>query len=95
MGSFRKRYLNPAILGNCLSTSGGVLADGPDRLLREYAEVLQEHECEPYFPYPPRPAHRWDEDSRCWIDEEDKLSVLILGRSSYIVGTDFFAIRIA
>ena len=36
-----ERYINPAILENCLSTGSGVLADGPDRLLREYADVLE------------------------------------------------------
>ncbi len=89
-----ERYINPTILANCLSSGSGVLADGPDRLLREYAEVLEGNDCEPYFPYPPRPAHRWDEENRCWIDEEEKLSVMILGGSSYVVGTDFFASRV-
>jgi hypothetical protein len=89
-----ERYINPAILESCLSTGSGVLADGPDCLLREYADVLRKNGVEPYFPYPPRPAHRWDEDNRCWVDEEDKLSVLILGSSSYIVGTEFFASRV-
>ena len=37
-----ERYVNPAILESRLSTGSGVLADGPDRLLREYAAVLQE-----------------------------------------------------
>ncbi len=32
----------PGDPGNCLSTGSGVLADGPDRLLREYAAVLRE-----------------------------------------------------
>ena len=89
-----ERYINPAILENCLSTGSGVLADGPDCLLREYADVLKQSDLEPYFPYPARPAHRWDEDNRCWVDELDKLSVLILGTSSYVVGTDFFASRV-
>jgi hypothetical protein len=89
-----ERYINSAILENCLSTGSGVLADGPDRLLREYADVLKTCAIEPYFPYPARAAHRWDEEHRCWLDEQDKLSVLILGSSSYIVGTDFFASRI-
>ena len=86
-----ERYLNPAIIESRLSTGSGVLADGPDRLLREYAAVLREA-IEPYFPYPPRPSHRWDEDSRCWVDEDANLQVLILGGSSYIVGSDFFGI---
>jgi hypothetical protein len=90
-----ERYMNPAILESRLSTGSGVLADGPDRLLREYAEVLRESDLEPYFPYPPRPSHQWDEENRCWVDEDEKLSVLILGGSSYIVGTDFFASRVA
>jgi hypothetical protein len=90
-----ERYMNPAILGGGLSTGSGVLADGPERLLREYAGVLRKNGLDPYFPYPPRPAHCWDEDNRCWVDEQDKLSVLILGGCSYIVGTDFFASRVA
>ena len=86
--------MNPAVLDRCLSSGSGVLADGPERLLREYAAVLNEHDVEPYFPYPSRPPHRWDEDNRCWNDEEENLSVLILGGSSYVVGSDFFACRI-
>jgi hypothetical protein len=89
-----ERYMNPAVLDRCLSSGSGVLADGPERLLREYAAVLKEHDLEPYFPYPSRPPHRWDEDNRCWNDEEENLSALILGGSSYVIGTDFFACRI-
>jgi hypothetical protein len=90
-----ERYLNPASLESRLSTGSGVLADGPDRLLREYAAVLRESDLEPYFPYPPRPANLWDEDSRCWVEEGENLSVLILGGSSYIVGSEFFASRVS
>jgi hypothetical protein len=89
-----ERYMNPAVLDRCLSSGSGVLADGPERLLKEYAAVLKEHDLEPYFPYPSRPPHRWDEDNRCWNDEEENLSALILGGSSYVIGTDFFACRI-
>jgi hypothetical protein len=88
------RYLNPWCVSNRLSGGGGVLADGPDRLLREYAAVLADSDLEPYFPYPPRPAHRWDEEHGRWVDEDQKLSVLILGGCSYIVGSEFFADRI-
>jgi hypothetical protein len=88
------RYINPALLSNRLSGGCGVLADGPDRLLREYAAVLRESDLEPYFPYPPRPPYRWDDENRRWLDDDQKLSVLILGSTSYIVGTDFFANRI-
>jgi hypothetical protein len=90
-----ERYINPAVLESGLSAGSGVLADGPHRLLQAYAEVLADSDLEPYFPYSPRPAHRWDEDRRCWVDEDEKLSVLILGGCSYIVGTDFFASRVA
>jgi hypothetical protein len=88
------RYLNEVFLSNRLSGGGGVLADGPDRLLRHYAEVLLQSELEPYFPYSPRPAHRWDDEDSRWVDEDPKKWVLILGGSSYIVGTDFFANRV-
>jgi hypothetical protein len=88
------RYFNAALLSNRLSGGCGVLADGPDRLLREYAAVLAESDLEPYFPYPPRPAHWWDEEQSRWIDEDQSLSVLILGGSSYIIGADFFANRV-
>jgi hypothetical protein len=88
------RYLTPAVLECRLSAGCGVLADGPERLLREYAAVLAESDLEPYFPYPPRPAHRWDEDLRCWVDADERLSVLILGGASYIVGSDFCASRV-
>jgi hypothetical protein len=90
-----ERYMTPAILESCLSTGSGVLADGPERLLKEYADVLRENGVEPYFPYSSRPAHRWDEETRAWVNEEAKLSVLVLGGSSYMIGTDFFATRIA
>jgi hypothetical protein len=89
-----ERYMNPSILENRLAAGSGVLADGPDRLLREYAAVLSKSDLEPYFPYPPRPAHEWDEQERCWVDQDERLSVLILGSSSYIVGTNFFASRV-
>jgi hypothetical protein len=90
-----ERYLNPAVIESGLASGSGVLADGPVRLLQEYAAVVAESDLDPYFPYPPRPAHWWDEDRRCWVDEDQKLSVLILGSASYIVGTDFFATRVA
>jgi len=89
-----ERYVNGVFLSNRLAGGGGVLADGPDRLLREYAAVLAESDLEPYFPYPPRPAHWWDDEHRRWVDEDQRLSVLILGGSSYVVGTDFFANRV-
>jgi len=89
-----ERYLNGVFLSNRLAGGGGVLADGPDRLLREYAAVLRASELEPYFPYSPRPAHRWDEEDCRWVDEDQKLSVLILGSSSYVVGAGFFANRV-
>jgi hypothetical protein len=88
------RYLNSAFLGNRLSGGCGVLADGPYRLLREYAAVLVESDLEPYFPYPARPPHSWDTESNCWLDPDHNLSVLILGGSSYVVGCDFFANRV-
>jgi hypothetical protein len=89
-----ERYLNPWCLSNRLSGGTGVLADGPHRLLEEYAEVLRSTEIEPYFPYAPRPPHRWDDVERRWVDQDEKLSVLILGGSSYVVGADFFANRV-
>jgi hypothetical protein len=89
-----ERYVNSFCLANRLAGGFGVLADGPDRLLREYAAVLSESDLKPYFPYSPRPAHRWDEDDCRWVDEDQRLSVLILGGSSYVVGSDFFANRV-
>ncbi len=89
-----ERYINSAFLSNRLSGGGGVLADGPERLLREYADVLSNSDLEPYFPYSPRPAHWWDDEHQRWVDEDQNLSVLILGGSSYIVGADFFANRL-
>jgi hypothetical protein len=89
-----ERYLNPGCLKQGLGGCGGVLADGPDRLLREYAEVLSANGVEPYFPYSPRPPYWWDEDNGRWVLEDPNLSVLILGGSSYVVGSDFFASRV-
>ncbi len=89
-----ERDMNGVFLSNRLSGGGGVLADGPDRLLRQYAEVLQHSNLEPYFPYSARPPHRWDDENGRWLDPDQKLSVLILGSASYIVGNDFFANRV-
>jgi hypothetical protein len=89
-----ERYLNSFFLSNRLAGGCGVLADGPDRLLREYAAVLSKSDLKPYFPYSPRPALRWDAEDCRWLDDDQKLSVLILGSSSYLVGTDFFADRV-
>jgi hypothetical protein len=89
-----ERYMNPWCLANRLPEGTGMLADGPHRLLEEYADVLKSTGVEPYFPYAPRPPHPWDEEERRWIDHDPKLSVLILGGSSYIVGADFFANRV-
>jgi hypothetical protein len=89
------RYVNAAFLANRLSGGCGVLADGPHRLLKEYADVLAESDLEAYFPYAPRPPHSWDAEGSRWIAaDQQKLSVLILGGSSYIVGADFFANRL-
>jgi hypothetical protein len=89
-----ERYVNRFFLSNRLAGGGGVLADGPDCLLREYAAVLAKSDLEPYFPYPPRPPLWWDDIQRRWVDEDQQLSVLILGGSSYVIGTDFFADRV-
>jgi hypothetical protein len=89
-----ERYFNPWCLSKRLLCRTGVLADGPQRLLEEYADALAGTDVETYFPYAPRPAHRWDDEERCWIDQDEKLSVLILGGSSYVVGADFFANRV-
>jgi hypothetical protein len=89
-----ERYINGCFLAKRLSGGSGLLADGPDRLMREYAAVLSESDLRPYFPYPPRPARHWDPQRRRWVDEQERLSALVLGASSYIVGTDFFANRV-
>jgi hypothetical protein len=90
-----ERYLNRLFLRDGLAGFGGVLADGPDRLLREYAAVLTARGIEPYFPYPPRPPLWWDEEHGRWVDADPRLGVLILGGRSYVVGSDFFAARVA
>lgn len=89
------RYINPWCLNNRLSGCSGVLADGPHRLLKEYAGVLAGTDLEPYFPYSPRSPRHWDEEQRRWAEDNPKLSVLVLGGSSYIVGADFFANRVS
>ncbi len=50
------RYLNGTFIWNRLSGGHGVLAEGPDRLLREYAEVLRGSDLAPYFPQRGRAA---------------------------------------
>ncbi len=90
-----ERYINPWCLNNRLSGCGGVLADGPHRLLKEYADVLSGTELDPYFPYAPRPPHRWDAEQKCWAEDDPKLSVLVLGGSSYVIGADFFSTRVS
>jgi hypothetical protein len=87
------RFLNPHFTRNRLSGGFGVLAKGPDRLLREYASVLKKSDLEPYFPYPPKLPLRMDEDRHQWIVEDRDLSVLILGKS-HIIGTNFTAVRV-
>jgi len=90
---FIPRYLNAHFIHNRLSGGFGVLADGPDRLLREYASVLKRSDLESYFPYPSKPPRRVDEDRGQWIVEDRDLSVLILG-NSHIIGTSFGAVRV-
>jgi len=89
-----ERYMNGRFLRNRLAGGSGVLADGPECLMREYADVLSRSDLEPYFPYSPRPAHWWDEEDRQWVDPDERLSVLILGGTSYVVGRNFFANRV-
>ena len=45
-----ERYLNSVFLSNRLAGDCGVLADGPDRLLREYAAVLSKAISSLIFP---------------------------------------------
>ena len=85
------RHVQSHFIGNRLSGGGGVLAEGPTRLLRTYADVLAGSDLEPYFPYPTRPAVRWDE-ARQWVVEDAPLAVLILGES-YLVAEEFSANR--
>ncbi len=87
------RYLNAHFIRNRLSGGCGVLADGPDPLLREYASVLKRSDLEPFFPYPSKPPLRRDEDRGQWIVEDRDLSALILGES-HIIGTSFGAVRV-
>jgi hypothetical protein len=89
-----ERYMNDQFLRNSLAGGWGVLADGPLCLLREYAAVLSASDLEPYFPHPPRPAHWWDDEHHCWVEDDPKLSVLILGGTSFVVGREFFANRV-
>lgn len=87
------RYLNGYFVCKGLSGISGVLAYGPDRLLKEYASVFAGSEIEAYFPYPPRPVMRWDEEGSRYVEESRELSVLILG-NSHIIGEHFEAERI-
>jgi hypothetical protein len=85
------RYLG---IHNSLSGGHGVLAQGPDRLLQEYASILRGSDLEPYFPYPPHPPVRVygpnGVSELLWKAEEEELSVLVLF-DSFIVGTGFSA----
>jgi len=89
-----ERYINNYFLRNGLSGGFGFLAEGPDHLLREYAAVLTKSDLEPYFPYSPRPARRWDEECGKLILEDQGMSAFILGRCSYIVAESFAADRV-
>ncbi len=84
------RFMNAHFIRNRLSGGSGVLANGPDRLLREYASVLKRSDLAPYFPYPAKPPVRWDEDRRHRVAEDRHFSVLILG-DSHIIATNFSA----
>jgi hypothetical protein len=86
------RYVNSHFIRNRLSGGFGLLAEGPDRLLREYASVLETTDLEPYFPYNSGLPRRWSEDLRRWVSDDKGLSVLILGES-HIIGTSFSADR--
>ena len=57
------RYINAHFIANRLSGGFGMLAEGPDRLVREYASVLEASDLEPYFPYVPEPVA--DGTGRC------------------------------
>ena len=92
-----ERYINGHFIRNRLSGGGGLLADGPHILMREYASVLDGSDLETYFPHPPHPPVPVYGDRKreglVGEAEDPDLSVLLLF-DSYVVGTGFSARRL-
>ncbi len=89
-----ERYFSSYFRWNRLSGGHGVLANGPNRLLQEYASVLKQSDLVPYFPYPPHPPVRdYSEQGvseLLWKDEDQNLAVLVLF-DSFVVDSGFSA----
>jgi hypothetical protein len=75
---------NISIIDLCKSNTG-LFASGPVKLLEEYKKVLETHEMNPTIIGGHNPKH-WTNDK--WVEETEKLRVLIIG-DSYVVGETF------
>lgn len=92
------RFMNRLVrLDNLLSSGAGLLASGPERLLRAYGQVLEARKIRwsiagshaPKYWSPAGESHR---TGAAWTVENAQLQVLTLG-GSYIIAVEFAASR--
>ena len=77
-------------LEKLIDSGYGQLAEGAERVIIGYQKVLQQ--CGFKSSYLSRSPKRWDNE-KGWMDEDDNLQVLIIGKS-YIVARNFAAEKI-
>jgi len=83
-----QRFINPNMeLAKLISGGSGMLAEGPEVLMLAYEEVLQRFGFSESHVDAGEPAY-WDGET--WLEEREKLSVLVIDRS-YIVAGKFVA----
>ena len=81
-------YFNPDLpIADLLATNGGIIAEGPRRVMDEYADVLNGH-VEAYVVKTRAPG-QWIGDGQ--KPEQRNVQLLLLGSDSYVVGTGFSA----
>ncbi len=82
------RFLNPGLpLTELISGGFGMLAEGPERLILAYEEVMQQHGFSTSHRDPTNPVY-WRGEA--WLEQKTALSVLILDES-YVVAEEFIA----
>lgn len=77
---FINRSSQVSLIQLCKSQNA-LFAKGPQKILKEYAKVLELHNMRPNLlgEYPPK---RWKQ--KYWVDETEPLSVLVIGKSFVI-----------
>ncbi len=85
------RFLNPHPgIVRLFEPNHGMFAEGPDRIIQEYASVLRRHGIQVSSP-PPWHPKRWD--GQAWVEGAFGLKLLLLGRS-WVVCSEVTARRI-